>query len=431
MKRPGVLLLGILAVLAGGTASAARVSVLPFTGPRANIPRNQIADAVCALQTCVSASKVTRRGRPDWKKVRREDVDVVLTAAVKGPKAKRVLWVDAFDRRGRRLWQEKLPLARNGMLSRRNLRTLTAHFVQEEEEQPPEVTRREEPPQPPPEPPPEPPKEEEKPRVVEEPAPPPREMEQAEEEPEPAHRRRPSRPTIVAAAGADFVHRSYQYTDLRAPNLRSYETQPVFFAPRVHLELYPLRPIFSGVPGGLGIEADYAQAVLLRSIDENDVAHDTRVTRLDLAARLNFWPGDQLMLAPIVGYRAATFEVGAAPDGTRLSGMPNIRYGALTAGAEAELDDLGPFVLFARLSYLQLLGLGELGSDAFFPDHGGNAFEAQGGLGYKLLRHLELRVVVHYTRYRLTFRPAEGATFNASGAVDQYTGGAAMLRFSY
>lgn len=444
-------LLLFFAVICSTVASAANVSIVPFTGPKPDVPRDQVVRAVCALEKCVPQLRVTSRGRPDWPKIKREKVSVVLMGAVVGPAAKRFLQLEALDGRGRRLWRERLPLARNGKLSRSGVEAITARFADAPDgdpapplpRKPDEVAEQKPPVKKAPEdgslfktPPPlssggDDEEEEEGPAVI---ADADADADSDVEEEAPAVRRgRPIQPMIVAAAGVAFVHRNFQYTELREPNLRSYETRPMMFAPRLRIEGYPVARILPGIPAGLGLELDYVFAVGLRSIDENDVVHATTVNRLDLAARLNFWPkeGLPLMVAPILGYRGATFDVGPGPEGTELAGLPGIAYSAISFGAEVEYAGLGPIVLFARVQYARLLGVGEIGSDAFFPDYSGGAIEGQGGAGYRILKNLEARVLLHFTRYGMTFRPAEGATYVASGASDQYAGASVMARFTY
>jgi hypothetical protein len=240
------------------------------------------------------------------------------------------------------------------------------------------------------------------------------------------------RPLFILEVGGDFIRRDYAYSNLRAPNLRSYETQPVMFAPRARLELYPLSRMSDGILGGLGLEADYLMAVALTSTDENDVSYPTTANRLDAALRLNFHPlgPGRLMVAPIVGYRMSNFEVGASSGGERLTGLPALSYRAARAGAAVEYA-FGKLTPFLRAEYVHVLSLGEIGEAPYFADNSARAFEAAAGIGFRVHRLFEVRAGGHYTQYSLSFTPAEGATYSASGATDNYFGGVLTGRFIY
>lgn len=424
----------VVAVFAASTAFAApKISVLPFKGPKSSVSHRQVSKLLCASYACVSTTKVSRRGRPIWSKVKAQKLELVMTGAVSGPSSKRKLRLEAFDGAGHRLWLETLGLARNGMLTRTDAEQLTAK-VDATLAPPPEA-------EPETAPPPEPTAQ--KPVVVEP------EQEQASpsettpeerrapviaqaprEEETPAFKVHALPPMVVAEVGVDFVYRNFGYTGLQKANLRAYETRPAFVAPELHLEIYPLARILSGIAQGVGVEADYQFAVGLRSIDENDLAHSTTANRLDVAARLNFQPSDELMVAPLVGYRSTRFEVGAAADGSTLQGIPGLQYDGLTVGAAVEYA-LSPVVIFGRAQFVPLFGVGEIGSDAFFPKHSGWAIDARAGVGYRIIEHLELRAAVEYSRYALSFQPAEDATYVATGATDQYVSGALLARVAF
>lgn len=412
----------LLCAAASAEAAAPKISVLRFTGPKAATPHGQLEDLLCGTYECVSPAKLTRRGRPDWAKVRAAGVDWILTGKVTGPRAKRVLTVELFDAQGVRQWRQPVALARNGKLMRSGAEKLLRQI--EETVRPPEPA----PPPPPAETPPSPP--ERKPEVVE--------SERAQQPPPPEEPPAPSgaaltpRPLVVAEAGVAGVYRNYRYLGLTTGNLRAYETAPLFFAPRLHLELYPLARAVSGLAQGLGVEAGYAFAVGLRSVDENGVAYATSVSQVDVAARLQLWPAEglPLKLAPVAGYRWASFLVGASKDGARLKGMPGIRYGGLLLGVDGEYSVSDSVPVFARLAWVPLFGLGELGQQTF-PEHGGFGVEARVGVGYRIVAGLQLRLEAHYTQYRLSFRTEKGAPFLATGAVDQYAGGAALVRYTY
>ncbi|MGA9521470.1 MAG: hypothetical protein WBV82_08405 [Myxococcaceae bacterium] len=426
----------LVAILLSSAAQAAttKVAVLPFTGPKATVARSQLTRAVCGELECVPASKASRGNKPDFKKAKRAGVELILTGQVSGPASKRTLTVIAWDANGEQRSKDTFRLARNGKLSRSELDRAAAKVLEvagatqqqsEPEEEEPLATEREETP---PTLLPEASEQEQEQEVasIE------REERRDEEAPVALRRRGPQLPLFWVEAGADFTHRSFDYSGLAVANLRAYVTQPALVAPRIQAAVYPLSRSLEGIGAGLGIEGGYAFAVGLRSIDENEKPHPTAVTRLDLGARLDLRPveGSALMISPQVGYRNATFSVGAADDGSTLAGMPGLTYDALRFGVEAELP-IEAMRVFAKASYLQALGLGEIGAAPFFPKSSGSGFEGTLGAGYQVVENVEVRLSLNYTRFGLSFEPEAGATYVATGATDQYLGGALTGRFVY
>lgn len=421
-----------------------RISVLTFKGAKAAAVRKQVAGALCGdVATCVPAAKVTSRGRPDYAKARRAGVEWVVTGTVSGKGTKRFLTVDAYNARGKRVWRERLRLARNGTLPKSALNTLVSRV----EDATPAAPRGPDPADAAAAAEPEAPETESTPTEPErdteaaqaDAAPPAPELSApvliqeapVDEAPDSDTAGR-DRPLVVVELGADIIHRSLTYNDLQAQNLRTYRTEPFLFAPRLHAELYPLAPLTRGIAQGLGLEVGYLMAIGLKSVDEENREYATTMNQLDAALRFNVQPVEDLALtiAPLVGYRRTTFAVGAAADGTELTGLPDMNYGAARIGVELEYG-IGAIVTFGRFEYLHLLSLGEIGAEPYFPDSGGSALAAQLGAGYGVTKNFQIRLTGHFTRYGLTFRPAEGATYLASGAVDQRVGGMLSGRFSW
>jgi hypothetical protein len=451
MKLSALVLSLLVSTVALG--APARVVVMPFSGAKAKVARDQFSTAICAEHTCLPAKRISKGTRPDYAKARKDDVNLVITARVSGSAKKRVLAVQVFDAKGKRVYRENYELAKNGKLTDAALEKATERLNDAasrfEPAQPP--TKAEPPPavveaptpvreEPPARVQPQPPPAREQPRaeaprqpVVERTErPQPREEAPLQEEPREPRSGGEKRPLLVLEVGGDFIRRDYSYSGLRIPNLRSYQTQPVMFAPRARVELYPLARMSDGILGGLGIEADYLMAVALESTDENDRTYPTTANRLDAGVRLNFHPlgPGRLMVAPILGYRMSDFEVGVASDGERLTGLPALSYRAARAGAVAEYS-FGRVTPFLRAEYVHLLSLGEIGEAPFFADSSGRAIEASAGVGVRVHRLFEVRAGGHFTQYSLSFTPAENATYSASGATDNYFGGSLMVRFSY
>jgi hypothetical protein len=409
----------VLLIAHPAAAQTSKLAILPFTGPNAAAARKQLVSPLCQQAICVPAARVGKGAVPDWRRVRQQELDLLLTGRVSGPATKRILTLTGYARDGEQRFSERYTLARNGLLTRTGLQGVQQQ-VQDALEQ---VAAAQPPARP-----------EIIPMPEEEPDPTPDPDQFARDEPPPVVTvpRRVRHPLVVGEGHLTFLHRSFSYRQLAEQNLRAYQTQPLMVAPAIRAAVYPLSRLFDDWMSGLALEGGYRFALGLRSLDENDQAYDTTFRQVDVGARLDLYPleGSQLMVAPQLGYRRVVFEVGPSPDGTRLLGLPDLDYRLVRVGVEVEAP-FEPFLLFCRAAYLQALDLGEIATEAFFPDSWGNAVELELGGGYELLPGLQMRASLHYTRYGLYFSADPQAVYRAEGAADQYVGGSLGLRYAY
>ena len=112
-----------LVVLTATPAAAQRVSFPSFTGPGAAATRNQLVSSVCDTAECISAAKTTTKGKPDWKKAKKESVHFFVTGSV--VKRGKALTLDlfVFNKAGGPRAKKSFPLERGGTLSSRNLQS--------------------------------------------------------------------------------------------------------------------------------------------------------------------------------------------------------------------------------------------------------------------------------------------------------------------
>lgn len=437
-KAPALILAGLIA----SPALASRIAVAPFTGPGANPIRNQLVDALCEEADCVPQGKVISRGKPDWKKAKRLKVAFVVTGKVKKRGRKVSVELAVLAGPGRTKHKKAYPVVR-GRLPGKAIAAVQRAVGGGRAEPPPEEPPEETSPEPPEEPvaeasgsessdPPSRGSPDEPPRPVVTATP------EAEKEPDsvlrdsPTLRIRRGSPFLIAEVGPDFFSRRFAYSEVQTANLRSYRADLVV-APRLQAEVYPLASS-RGLVSGLGVEAGYAFAVGLKSRRTDGQAHPTSLSRLDLAAKLRVQPLDDLplVLIPQLGYRSASFAVGAAPDGSLLDGLPGISYSSLVPGAAVELSLLeGTLLPFARFSYLSVLSSGEIISASYFPNGSASGIEGAVGVGYLATPNIEVRLTGELTRYSLTFHTSDGDKYIAAGAADQYVGAKLGLRYRY
>ena len=435
---PQVLVL-LSSVLVGTPALAQRICVVPFTGPGAPQVRNQIIASVCDTANCVAPAKATTANKPDWKKAKRESIAFFVSGVVAKKGKATTLTLQVMLKPGKPKLTKAYPLE-NGDLSPKNLAAANAALKEAfgvgvgGEEKTPEVEPRTTP----------------LPKQTEPVAT--REPDRAKPSVEPARstddtlrdtpdtevpmveKKKERRQYVIAAElGADILSRSYGYVNPTTTNLRRYDT---FFAmPTARIELFPIALATSGVLGGLGLEGQVSLATWLKSGRANTAeAYPTNTMRIDAGLLWRIMPSSSMGLAfyPIVGIRLHSFNVNAAADGTRLDGLPNLNYFGLRAGLGIDVPLANnAVVIFARFVAIPVFASGEVISAAFFKTGSNFGLEGKAGVGIRIVNHLQVRLAFDFTRYGMTFTTTPTDTYIAAGAVDQYLGGTASLRFEY
>ncbi len=423
----------LLALLVASPAWAAtKVSVLPFSGPNPTASRGQVVTALCELATCVPFPKVAKGSKPVWAKVKKEKVQYVVGGKVVRKKKKLSLELTALNKPGKPRFKKSFPLDAKGRLSEASLDAAIEGLSKAlglESSPPPFAESEPVPLEPASEP------------VVPEPVPEPpvaaaRATERDRDDMRDDHVTAravddgpgplpgAADPLFALELGGDLFARDFKYQQPETANLRAYSAQ-VIGAPKLKAELYPLSRSMTGIAAGLGVEASYSVALLLRSQAAGGPLHPTSLNRLEAGLRLNVRPfaSSRFAIVPAVGFRNVSFSVAPASDGTTLDGLAGVSYSALALGAGVEaplLDD--QLVLFARGSFLPVLSSGEVISQTYFPRGSASGFELQGGAGYRVLGPVELRLAAHYTRFGLSFQSDPADARRAAGATDVYTG---------
>ena len=416
-------LVAVVAFALASSASAQKVSILPFTGPGAAAVQGQLSGSLCDTADCVPAEKVTAAKKPDWKKAKKEGVTTFLAGKTVKKGKKVSLELQVLTGPGATTAKRNYPLDRNNMLSAANLQDAIERIgasspgpAPREEAQTPDVKRPE-------------------------PTPAPR------AEPEPVTRGEPERGTAAEPTpaptekkakflkidvGADVVTRSLSYDQLTSSNLRTYQLPPVG-QPVLGVQFFPLALMRDDLLAGLGVEVSAGFAPWIQSRVTNTTAtYPTSIFRFDGGIRwdLRFIESFALVVSPYVGVRLQSFTVGAASDGSRIDGLPNISYFGLRAGLGLEVPIIPRYlVVFGRFGVLPVFGAGEIISAAYFKNGSVFGLEANAGVGVNVLPFLQIRASFEFQRYALTFKTDTTDTYVANGAGDTWLGGNLSLRF--
>jgi hypothetical protein len=242
----------------------------------------------------------------------------------------------------------------------------------------------------------------------------------AKEPPAAARRPPPERqPFVALEAGVELLARQLGYVvpggGTTPLGLQWYS----MLSPAFRLELYPLSPLGDGLFDGLGLMADYAFSVGLKT-----EGNPTNSSLLQAGLLWRFYPveGWRFAVIPEVSYQWQTSEVDPP-----ISGLPNSNLHGIEGAVGFEFPLGSVVTILARGGFVYWLSAKDLlETTAFFP--GGDAWALDGnvGLSLRIAGPISVRLMGEYRYIRYAFDP--GTSFGATGAVDQYVGGRAMLR---
>ena len=412
----------------------ARLTITPLRQDRRLVVTKQLSRTLCSELECVSSKKVKRFRR------QRVDAGAVLQGFV-DPRKRRV-YLQLRSSTKQRLWDKFIPLAK-GHLPQESLVDLTREIktalgVQESSAletlaaskpaNPPAAPPEEVPPSPP---------------ATEVPNPAPRvetappasaPLESSLVEPKVKTRLAPrtDNPWIVAEAGVGLVNRSFSYRGLTQGSLRNYKVGAIF-APRLHLEIFPLARAVEGWLSGLALVGDETFSIGLQSAvsGSTGASFPSSFNQLSIGLRLKLDPSSAAgwSLAPELGYRQTLFTVKPSSDGTVLTGLPNLNYQGAYAGAAVDWHWGGSnFSSRFRADIVRVLRLHELVSDAYFPHGSTWGFEGELALQWAFAPSFSAVVSAQYTRYLIALTTQPSDAYVASGASDQYVSGSISLQ---
>jgi hypothetical protein len=431
-----------LALVSATDVLAQRISFADFSGPGASAVRNQLVSAICDTADCVAPSKTTTRGRPDWKKVKKAQVQFLITGAV-ATKAKSVE-LQVYDMQGARKARKSLPLEKHGTLSAKNLQgaldLLKSAFGAAEESPPappapPPTKPRPSEPSLPSEPPPpiQPPSREPSPPMK-------AEAPKVEPQPEPAPVKPPKQgkkgPKFLALeVGVSLLSRKLDYVQAATPNLRRYELPFPFPQIDARVEFYPLALVRHDALAPLGVDFSIGLAPYLKSRRQSSPeSYPTSTMRITGGVRYRWAPFETYAAAftPLLGVDVRNFTVGPTTDGTSLDGLPDVSFVGLRAGLALELPILPDFlVLFGRFCAMPMFSSGPLIGPAYFPRGSTFGLDVNGGLAVQLASFFQVRMAFEFEQYSSTFDTQPTDTYVAAGSVDRYLGASAAARFEF
>ncbi len=222
---------------------------------------------------------------------------------------------------------------------------------------------------------------------------------------------------LEIGAGVRAFSRNFRYTDDLFDALRSYKlgAAPTAFA---WLRWYPAAHFTDSFAANIGLAGGFEQGFLLKS----KVANGDELT-----TSMRSWYGGLRVRVPLslneigaqVSYGRHSFSVDDDPQDPL---VPDVEYEYVRVGLDGRVR-VSKVTLGAHFGYRFLLGMGELKSDAWFPNATGGGIDAGIMGGYELVSGLSVVAGFDFRRYFLTLSPDPGAQRVAGGALDEYLSG--------
>lgn len=237
------------------------------------------------------------------------------------------------------------------------------------------------------------------------------------------------RPAVVTSVGVRGFGRVFAWAPGASSDLPAY-TMPYGSAVAFEAAWFPGAHVTQGAGANFGVFIDGAVGLGLTSHTET-ATYGTSAQRLRFGARLRFPLGQTSQLDVLLGYGTQSFDIASrSPTGAARPAIPSVSYagprGAL--GATFRFSERVGGDLLAGFTWL--LGTGEIGSQAFFPDASGLAADASLGLSIKLVDALRLRLSADWTGYFLTMNAGATSRLQATTAMDQFIGGTLALAWA-
>jgi hypothetical protein len=198
------------------------------------------------------------------------------------------------------------------------------------------------------------------------------------------------------------------------------------WSPRVRLEGYPLAGLGTPSLAGLGVYADAARSVGLKTeVASTGGKVGTATTRIQAGL---LWRSPSLgwggvRVVPAVGAEWAS--VVASPA---IAGLPDAHLMGLRAGAGLEVPLAGRLTGLAGLSLQRWLTAKDMVGAGYFP--GGSAWGLEGEVGaeVRIVGPIAVRAVLDYRSTWYSLKGDAAGVWVASGATDSSLGFRAMAR---
>jgi TolB-like protein len=240
--------------------------------------------------------------------------------------------------------------------------------------------------------------------------------------------RRP--PAFHLATGFYLTSRRFAYRDDLFGTLSGYRlgAAPAF---GLDAQWYPGAHFTDGALANLGLHLRWVRAFGLQSrpsVDTDGSRYDTRFGRIEGGARARL-PLEAAELFAELGFGAQRFQV-SLPEQSSVT-LPNVhyRYARVEAGLGYRLSTALRLDLAG--AYLRPFGLGELGSEEWFPRTTGHGVDLRGALALHVAAGLEVRLALELRRMFFAMNPEPGDPWVAGGAVDQVWMAGAELGYRF
>lgn len=246
----------------------------------------------------------------------------------------------------------------------------------------------------------------------------------------PAAPPRPSeRPALRLSFGGGGFNRGFGWAGNPSPSLAT-SSQPFAASVAVDGTWFPGAHVTSSFLSNLGLYASGEFGLGMASrVDTSRFSNHASRLRLGGVVRLPL--GSRFEVSGHAGYARHELSTSATAvnDGAVRPNIPDVAFSGFRGGLGLRLRLFGTVELDATGGFNAIAGLGELGSERYFPNATALAVDAGGGLSVELAPHLRLRGGAEWQRYFVTLNAAETSTFFARTAADQYLAASVQLQW--
>lgn len=120
----------------------------------------------------------------------------------------------------------------------------------------------------------------------------------------------------------------------------------------------------------------------------------------------------------MIGYAMQSYSITGSATAPKIN-VPGVSYGALRIGGNIRLGLMDRLGIHLGAAFQQPLSYGEI-KTTYFPNLSANGMDAWLAVSYAVLKNVEVKVGIDYTRFGFKMNPKPGDTFVAGGALDDY-----------
>ena len=371
--HPRLVALGVL-VCSLTAGAAPKITIAPITGDKKSQVQSQISAVLCRTYTCVPSSRVFTKKKPDWNKIKSAQVQGLLIGGITKTKSGKEAQLSWLTKPGKAEKSWAFPLTQAGKLTSSSLQTLTGDVGSVTA--PTEVsggigavgalaggsaadTLATTPPT-------------TGPAsassaagamaagaalagTTAEPLPLP-----VTPTPLPGEKTLADTPVAVDAGanqtseaqrhqwrfaaelGVDLVNRNLSYSNVGGSSILRPYTANLFFAPMARLSFFPIAFFSDGFFSGIGLYADYAFSVGLKSSfsdSTNTFEKGTTFSRLNAGVewRMRFIKDSDFAIVPFFAYTKQKFVTDGSPTDTGFNGLPQFDLNGIKFGLRFDI----------------------------------------------------------------------------------------------